>query len=559
MPIDKIKPKAIPGSTQTGVRLNVRGMESKPHLEVYLLGDLPASDHEAVISPDGKGAGLNIWCPGSPIALSTLANRQLLIIDRSQKLVENQIVDATVAELSGAIRIKASFVELHESHFDEQRAAQVKHIVAIMQGPPPQNHIALQEIPTEPEARKKFIDDLVKEASAKNVRFNQDSIDLLRNSPFRTEGTKSSTGLLIAANCTFDQASPREHVKIDQQSRGVLYTYKDPSGQTVRVANLHGSGGPNTANTIIDLVQQGYQVVGDFNLNGGDIRTLDKDKTLTTLGKQFAVVTKGTGGLNTYDGIIDGDAYLKSLIAKLQSPNSANNTLNNSEKEWVMRAFRLQNPDLNIHDSDTLDSMTSDKLAAFHAWCAQFKPGVTPSVQQTASPHKGAVTSKDIDAIVEAYNKAYSGQPFYKKPEPKPDGSRVLTFGAVDDARTFFETQAKDKRAFLMQEEGKTLENGHHFYSCGDGQLYEGNAAAIVSQMEEQINKNPNSSEVAKTQEALEIFKAKIAAEQSKATTHAFKANLPHEPSQQLQQQLRPPSSSSSSPTPNENPSSKGP
>jgi hypothetical protein len=81
-----------------------------------------------------------------------------------------------------------------------------------------------------------------------------------------------------------------------------------------------------------------------------------------------------------------------------------------------------------------------------------------------------SVQSKEIDSIIDDYDKQFAGRPGYKKPETK-NGMTVLCFDNEMDAGNFFLTQAQKGRGFRVYDAQMRL----IAYSKGDGTLYHAN------------------------------------------------------------------------------------
>lgn len=73
-----------------------------------------------------------------------------------------------------------------------------------------------------------------------------------------------------------------------------------------------------------------------------------------------------------------------------------------------------------------------------------------------------------------------------KEPERRPDGSSVLVFDGLQQANDFFTKRAKEKICFLCVEENKGFA-GHNFYSCGDGNIYQGSLDDIIAGLKQSI------------------------------------------------------------------------
>ena len=72
------------------------------------------------------------------------------------------------------------------------------------------------------------------------------------------------------------------------------------------------------------------------------------------------------------------------------------------------------------------------------------------------------------------------------------DKDGVMQFASMKDATDFFKKQAEqEKRCFFATEckKGKMLD--HHFYSCGDGHLYEGTYLDIEKQLVATVKSHP--------------------------------------------------------------------
>ena len=125
----------------------------------------------------------------------------------------------------------------------------------------------------------------------------------------------------------------------------------------------------------------------------------------------------------------------------------------------------------------------------------------TYTVAPTAPISHGNIPP-EILRIIKAYEELYG-----KKPEQNKEGQHIFSFNTLDDARSFFQTQASQKLSFMMIEVGKGF-SGHNFFSCGDGRLYEGSLNNIQAGLESTLKEDPNNS---KTQEGLQRIKTYIA------------------------------------------------
>ena len=92
------------------------------------------------------------------------------------------------------------------------------------------------------------------------------------------------------------------------------------------------------------------------------------------------------------------------------------------------------------------------------------------SLKNTPTLRPVSVQSKEIDAIVDDYNKQFAGLPGYKEPETK-NGMTVLHFANEMEAGAFFLTQAQKGRGFRVYDAQMRL----IAYSKGDGTLYHAN------------------------------------------------------------------------------------
>lgn len=110
----------------------------------------------------------------------------------------------------------------------------------------------------------------------------------------------------------------------------------------------------------------------------------------------------------------------------------------------------------------------------------------------------------EILRIIKAYETLYG-----KKPEQNKEGQHVFSFNTLQDARSFFKTQASQNLSFMMVEAGKGF-SGHNFFSCGDGRLYEGSLNDIKAGLESALKETQNNP---KTQEGLQRIKTYLARE----------------------------------------------
>lgn len=89
---------------------------------------------------------------------------------------------------------------------------------------------------------------------------------------------------------------------------------------------------------------------------------------------------------------------------------------------------------------------------------------------------------------------------FNKDPIIKPDGSRLFSFESKAQAMAFFLECANKGRPFFCMEEGAGVE-GHHYFSCGNGQLYQGSLQAILADLKKALLASPDN---ASLQEGIE-------------------------------------------------------
>lgn len=95
----------------------------------------------------------------------------------------------------------------------------------------------------------------------------------------------------------------------------------------------------------------------------------------------------------------------------------------------------------------------------------------------TVTPRPGVELSSLMKAYIEEIK---------KEPEKRPDGSSVFVFEGLQQANDFFTKRAKEKICFLCVEENKGF-TGHNFYSCGDGNIYQGSLDDIIVGLKQSI------------------------------------------------------------------------
>jgi len=100
---------------------------------------------------------------------------------------------------------------------------------------------------------------------------------------------------------------------------------------------------------------------------------------------------------------------------------------------------------------------------------------------------KSIAYTTDDDDVVKAYREEYG--PEYKEPYKAPYSEEVngitchvLAFPSLNDAKVFFGQLADKEMVFLATEYGKG-HAGHNFFSCGNGQLFEGSLQAIHDEL----------------------------------------------------------------------------
>ena len=100
---------------------------------------------------------------------------------------------------------------------------------------------------------------------------------------------------------------------------------------------------------------------------------------------------------------------------------------------------------------------------------------IKPVVSETAKD--------DWQKILNAYRDLYPDSPIK---------DNCLVFASQDDARTFFDNQAKLLRTFFAQEFVNDKASGFHFFSCGNGVLYSGSIGEIHQQLLSAQKDNPS-------------------------------------------------------------------
>lgn len=88
----------------------------------------------------------------------------------------------------------------------------------------------------------------------------------------------------------------------------------------------------------------------------------------------------------------------------------------------------------------------------------------------------------NISAICAAYDARI------KRKRPKND---LLEFRTISEAKDFFKSMSTEKVRFLCNEAGKGY-GGQNFFSCGDGQLYEGSLQDIKRGLQQSIDADKN-------------------------------------------------------------------
>ena len=82
----------------------------------------------------------------------------------------------------------------------------------------------------------------------------------------------------------------------------------------------------------------------------------------------------------------------------------------------------------------------------------------------------------------------------------------VLVFRSMAEAQDFFKSMAKENVKFLCSEEGKGYD-GHNFFSCGDGKLYEGSLQHIMQELQQAVDADKENKEA---QEGLAFISSKL-------------------------------------------------
>lgn len=129
-----------------------------------------------------------------------------------------------------------------------------------------------------------------------------------------------------------------------------------------------------------------------------------------------------------------------------------------------------------------------ERLLAAQQEGSLIEPKEELSVVDSEKEHvyNAQVVGDDAYLLLADYKKQFN-----KDPISKPDGSHVFEFESKEQAATFFGEQAGAKRKFLCMEEGKGVD-GHNFFSCGDGKLYQGSIREIMAELQKTSSAEPS-------------------------------------------------------------------
>jgi hypothetical protein len=110
-------------------------------------------------------------------------------------------------------------------------------------------------------------------------------------------------------------------------------------------------------------------------------------------------------------------------------------------------------------------------------------------ILETTPVYKGkAILKEDENSpLFKAYKERFPKRP---PPEKRDDSSYLFSFNSQEEATQFFDDMAKANNKFLCQEEGKGFD-GHNFFACGDGKLYQGSLQDIKTGLEKSIANDP--------------------------------------------------------------------
>ncbi len=197
-----------------------------------------------------------------------------------------------------------------------------------------------------------------------------------------------------------------------------------------------------------------------------------------------------------------------------------------NEEALASQQFKLPEVQIIIPGPDPIFSAALEaKLKFLNSPCTVTSEQSPQPLAPQPSPHTGAVNpGKGLQAIINDYTQNYKGTP--KITEPDKDGSVEITFDSLADAKTFFSKNENLAHPFLMEQVGKSFAEGNHFYSCGDGQLYEGTPTVILNAMDKEAQKQPPGPNVQKTLEGIAILRAEINEEKAKKGTARYRGEL---------------------------------